>query len=41
MKCELIYLSHRQHKSADRLEKERWKEAALKAKVKKKRKRHG
>ena len=36
MKRELAYLSHRQHKSADRLEKERWKEVALKVKALKK-----
>jgi ribosome biogenesis GTPase / thiamine phosphate phosphatase len=30
MKRELEYLAHRQHKSADRIEKERWKEVALK-----------
>jgi hypothetical protein len=38
MKRELTYLSHRQHKSADRVEKERWKEVALKVKAMKKRK---
>jgi ribosome biogenesis GTPase / thiamine phosphate phosphatase len=37
MKRELEYLSHRRHKSADRLEKERWKEVALKVKAMKKR----
>ena len=37
MKRELEYLSHRQHKSADRVEKERWKEVALKIKAIKKR----
>ena len=37
MKRELTYLSQRQHKSADRLEKERWKEVALKVKEIKKR----
>jgi ribosome biogenesis GTPase len=37
MKRELEYLSHRQHKSADRVEKERWKEVALKIKAMKKR----
>jgi len=36
MKRELIYLSRRQHKSADRVEKERWKEVALKIKAMKK-----
>jgi ribosome biogenesis GTPase len=36
MKRELTYLSHRQHKSADRLEKERWKDVALKIKAMKK-----
>jgi hypothetical protein len=34
---ELSYLSHRRHKSADSLEKERWKEVALKIKAMKKR----
>lgn len=38
MKRELDYLSHRQHKSADRVEKERWKEITLKIKALKKRK---
>jgi ribosome biogenesis GTPase len=38
MKRELTYLSDRQHKSADRLEKERWKEVAMKVKAMKKRK---
>ena len=33
MKRELEYLSHRQHKSAGRVEKERWKEVALKIKA--------
>ena len=37
MKRELAYLSHRQHKSADRVEKERWKEVALKIKAMNKR----
>jgi ribosome biogenesis GTPase / thiamine phosphate phosphatase len=37
MKRELEYLSHRLYKSADRLEKERWKEVALKVKAMKKR----
>ncbi len=41
MKRELTYLSHRQHKSADRLEKERWKGVALKVKAMKKRDRNG
>ena len=36
MKRELAYLSDRQHKSADRVEKERWKEVALKVKALKK-----
>jgi ribosome biogenesis GTPase / thiamine phosphate phosphatase len=36
MKRELEYLSYRRHKSADRLEKERWKEVALKIKAMKK-----
>lgn len=36
MKRELAYLSHRQHKSAERVEKERWKEVALKIKALKK-----
>lgn len=36
MKRELEYLSHRQHKSADRVEKERWKGVALKIKALKK-----
>ena len=38
MKRELAYLAHRQHKSADRVEKERWKEITLKIKAMKKRK---
>jgi len=38
MKRELEYLAHRQHKSADRVEKERWKEVALKIKALKTRK---
>ena len=39
MKRELMYLSHRQHKSADRAEKENWKKVALKMKeIKKRRK---
>jgi len=33
MKRELAFLAHRQHKSADRIEKERWKEVALKIKA--------
>ena len=37
MKRELEYLSIRRHKSADRVEKERWKEVALKVKAFKKR----
>ncbi len=37
MKRELEYLSQRRHKSADRVEKERWKEVALKIKDMKKR----
>jgi len=41
MKRELAYLSHRQHKSADRIEKERWREVALKIKAINKRKRSG
>ena len=41
MKRELAYLSHRQHKSADRVEKERWKEVALKVKAIKKRRQNG
>jgi ribosome biogenesis GTPase len=41
MKRELAYLSSRQQKSADRVEKERWKEVALKVKAMKKRKRNG
>lgn len=36
MKRELTYLSHRRRKSADRVEKERWKEVALKIKAQKK-----
>lgn len=36
MKRELTYLSKRRHKSADRVEKERWKEVALKIKALKK-----
>ena len=41
MKRELGYLSHRRHKSADRVEKERWKEVALKVKAMKKRRHDG
>ena len=41
MKSELTYLSDRLHKSADRIEKERWKDVALKIKSMKKGKRHG
>jgi len=41
MKRELDYLSQRAHKSADRVEKERWKEVALKVKAMKKRRRKG
>jgi ribosome biogenesis GTPase len=37
MKRELMYLSDRQHKSADRVEKERWKGVALKLKALKRR----
>ena len=37
MKREMEFLSHRRHKSADRVEKERWKEVALKIKAIKKR----
>lgn len=36
MKRELAYLSHRQHKSAERVEKDRWKDVALKIKAMKK-----
>ena len=38
MKRELEFLAHRQHKSADRLEKERWKAVALKIRAMKKKK---
>jgi len=38
MKRELEFLSHRQHKTADRIEKERWKAVALKIKAVNKRK---
>ncbi len=41
MKRELMYLSDRQHKTADRVEKERWKEVALKIKDSKKRRHNG
>lgn len=41
MKRELTYLSHRQHKSADRVEKERWKDVALKMKAMKKWRKNG
>ncbi len=41
MKRELIYLSSRQQKSADRVEKEQWKEVALKIKAINKRRRNG
>jgi ribosome biogenesis GTPase len=41
MKRELTYLSRRQHKSADRVEKEQWKEVALKIKAINKRRRNG
>lgn len=41
MKRELTYLAQRRHKSADRVEKERWKEVALKIKSIKKRRRNG
>ncbi|GBC63348.1 ribosome small subunit-dependent GTPase A [Desulfonema ishimotonii] len=41
MKRELAYLSQRQHKSADRVEKERWKGVAAKIKAMKKRSRNG
>ncbi len=40
MKRELVYLSERQQKSADRLEKERWKDVALKIKRYKKNEGH-
>ena len=39
LKRELAYLNHRQQKSADRLEKERWKDITLKGKAIKKRRR--
>jgi ribosome biogenesis GTPase len=41
LKRELMYLSDRQHKSADRVEKERWKEVALKIKAHGKRRHYG
>lgn len=41
MKRELTYLSQRQNKSADRVEKEQWKDVALKIKAIKKRGRNG
>ncbi|MBW2429210.1 MAG: ribosome small subunit-dependent GTPase A [Deltaproteobacteria bacterium] len=41
MKRELAYLSDRQNKSADRVEKERWQEVALKIKAMKKTRRNG
>jgi ribosome biogenesis GTPase len=41
MKREVEYLAHRQHKSADRVEKERWKGVALKIKAMKKGRRNG
>ncbi len=41
MKRELAYLSDRQQKSADRVEKERWKDVALKIKAMKKRRCNG
>lgn len=41
MKRELTYLSQRQHKSADRVEKERWKAVASEIKAIKKRRRNG
>ncbi len=41
MKRELAYLCDRQHKSAERVEKERWKEVALKVKAIKKKKSFG
>jgi len=41
IKRELTYLSHRKHKSADRIEKERWKDVALKIKAMNKRRRKG
>ena len=42
MKRELEYLSYRQDKGADRMEKEKWKEVALKIKAMKNgRKKHG
>ncbi len=41
MKRELMYLSDRQHKTSDRVEKERWKEVALKIKANNQRWRKG
>ena len=41
MKRELTYLARRQHKSADRVEKEQWKEVALRIKAINKRRRNG
>lgn len=41
MKRELAYLSERQHKSADRLEKERWKDIAIRIKGMKKTRNNG
>ena len=41
LKSELSYLSSRQHKSADRVEKERWQEIAMKIKAMKKQKPNG
>ncbi|MBN2130409.1 MAG: ribosome small subunit-dependent GTPase A [Sedimentisphaerales bacterium] len=41
MRREMAYLSDRQHKSADRVEKERWKEVALRRKAIKKKRRNG
>ena len=41
MKREIMYLSDRQHKTSDRVEKERWKSVALKIKADKKRWRKG
>ncbi len=40
MKRELSYLAHRQHKSAERVEKERWKAVSLKIKAINKHRRH-
>ena len=41
IKRELAYLSDREHKSADRVEKERWKEVALRRKAINKKRRNG